>query len=263
MPMTGHPAAVTPDRSRITWAAVAHALTRRYAVTRPMILLVSLVPLYLVIADAARGWAVHMPEVPLDRLLPVTPAWALVYGALYAFLIIVPVFVIQDDELIRRTVWAYVLVWSVAYMCFWLYPTVASRPLTVSGDGFAAWGLRFLYQADAPYNCFPSIHVAHSFVSALACRRVNSRLGALALTCAALVAISTLFTKQHYVADVIAGILLALAANALLMRTYRADIPDAHRRVAPVLALCVSVIVGAGMFCFWVVYRLKWFANLQ
>ena len=248
----------TSDRIRITWGAVGQTLTRPYPVTGPMILLVSLVPCYLVIAGEARGGAGHVPELALDRLLPLIPTWALVYGTVYAFLIVLPVFVVQQNEMIRRTVWAYITVWSVAYVCFLLYPTVAPRPDTVTGDGFAVWGLRFLYEADPPYNCFPSIHVAHSFVSALACHRVHRGLGLVALSCAALVGISTVFTKQHYVADVIAGIVLALAADAVFLRTYsRAHIPEVDRRLAPVLALCVIGIVGLGMACFWVAYQLK------
>jgi membrane-associated phospholipid phosphatase len=242
---------------QITWEEIGRALTRPYPVTGPVILLVCLVPFYLVIAEWARDGVVHVPELAIERLLPVVPAWALIYGALYAFLIIVPVIVIQQKEMIRRTVWAYITVWGAAYACFLVYPTVASRPDTVAGAGFAAWGLRFLYEADPPYNCFPSIHVAHSFVSALACSRVHRPLGVIALSCASLVAISTLFTKQHYVADVAVGILLALAAHALFRRGYsRANGPETDRRVAPALALCVSGIVGAGVAFAWVVYRL-------
>jgi hypothetical protein len=106
-------------------------------------------------------------------------------------------------------------VWSVAYACFLLYPTIAPRPDTVPGDGFAVWGLQFLYDADPPYNCFPSIHVAHWFVSALACHRVHRTLGFVAVSFASLVAIATLLTKQHYSADVIGGKFLAVVANAV------------------------------------------------
>jgi membrane-associated phospholipid phosphatase len=223
-----------------------------------MILLVSLVPFYLVIAGRARGSAVHAPELALDRLLPLAPVWALIYGVLYAFLIVLPVFVVQQNEMIRRTVWAYITVWSVAYTCFLLYPTIAPRPDTITGDGFAVWGLQFLYDADPPYNCFPSIHVAHSFVSALACHRVHRTLGLVAMSCASLVAIATLLTKQHYIADAIGGIFLAVVANAVWLRSYsRANIPELDRRLAPALALCVSGIVGLGVACFWVAYQLR------
>lgn len=241
----------------VTWAAIGRAVSRPYPVTGPMILLVCLIPFYLVIAGRARGGVAYVPELTLDRLLPLAPAWALVYGALYAFLIVLPVLVVQQPEMIRRTVWAYIAVWSASYACFLAYPTVASRPDTVPGDGFAAWGLRFLYDADPPYNCFPSIHVAHSFVSALACHRVHRSLGAVALSCASVVAISTLFTKQHYVADVIAGTVLALAAYVVFLRPYScANIPESDRRLAPALALCVAAVVVLGLGGSWVVYAL-------
>lgn len=256
--MTRDRSTSTSDGIRITWGTVGQALTRPYPVTIPMILLVSLVPVYLVIAGRARDGAVHAPELAMDRLLPLTPTWALVYGALYLFLIVLPVFVIQQDEMIRRTVWAYLAVWTVSYACFLLYPTFAPRPGEVMGNGFAVWGLRFLYDADPPYNCFPSLHVAHSFVSALAYYRVHRTLGLVAVSCASLVAVSTLFTKQHYVADVIAGIFLAFVAYAVFLRTYsRANIPELHRRLAPALALCVGAIVGLSIACFWVAYQFR------
>jgi membrane-associated phospholipid phosphatase len=221
-----------------------------------MVLLVSLVPFYLVIAG--RGGVANAPALAFDRLLPLAPTWALVYGALYAFLIVLPVLVVQQEDLIRRTVWAYLTVWIVAYICFLLYPTAAPRPDKVLGEGFGVWGLRFLYDADPPYNCFPSIHVAHSSVSALACFRVHRRLGLIAAFCALLVALSTLFTKQHYVADLVAGILLALAAYTVFLRGYsREKVPELERRVAPALALCLGAIISLGVGCFWVAYRLR------
>ncbi len=222
-----------------------------------MVLLVSLVPLYLVIAGRARVSLVHAPVLALDRFFPLVPTWALIYGALYGFLILLPLFVIQQPELIRRTVWAYITVWSVAYLCFVLYPTVAPRPDTVPGRGFGVWGLRFLYDADPPYNCFPSIHVAHSFVSALACYRVHRTLGIVAVSVASLVAISTLFTKQHYVADVIAGTVLALIVYAVFLRgDSRVHVTELERRVAPHLAWVVVGIVGLGFVCAWAAYKL-------
>ena len=255
--MTPDPATNPPDGIRITWSTLRQTLTRPYPVTVPMVLLVSLVPFYLVIAGRARAGGVNAPALALDRLLPLAPTWALIYGALYAFLIVLPVFVVQSEELIRRTVWAYLTVWTVAYLCFLVYPTVAPRPDRVMGEGFAVWGLKFLYDADPPYNCFPSLHVAHSFVSGLACYRVHRTLGFVAISCASLVAISTLFTKQHYVADLIAGILLAWAAYGVFLRGFsRASVLELERRLAPALALSVGGLVGLGVLCFWVAYRL-------
>lgn len=223
-----------------------------------MVTLMLLVPGYIFIAKRVAFGTLHAPVLPWDRAVPLQPVWALIYGALYMFMIALPVFVVREEEHIRRTFWAYLAVWITAYVCFFVYPTVAPRPPSVVGDGFAVWGLRFLYDADPPYNCFPSLHVAHSFVSALTCYRLHRRLGLAALLCASLVAVSTLFTKQHYIADVIAGILLAFGAYVIILRGYpRQNIPELDRRLAPVLALGVLAVIALGVVGFWMAYQLN------
>jgi len=241
----------------LRWRMALQTLSRPYRVSLPMVVLVSLVPFYIFIAELVSDRTLHSPELALDRAVPLRPAWALVYGSLYLFLILLPVFVVRQEEQIRRTVLAYLTVWITAYVCFLMYPTMASRPVKVIGEGFVAWGLRFLYSADPPYNCFPSLHVAHSFVSALACYRVHRGVGITATLCAGLVGISTLFTKQHYILDVAAGIFLACVAYALFLRTPRQETPEPDRRVAPVLALGLLGIIGLGVAGFWVVYQLR------
>jgi membrane-associated phospholipid phosphatase len=241
----------------IRWSTVARTtLTRAYPVTLPMVALMLLVPVYLFIAQFARVGPVYAPEIFLDRAVPLQPFWALVYGSVYLFLILLPVFVIRQEEHIRRTFHAYLIVWLAAYVCFLLYPTIAPRPVNVIGEGFAVWGLRLLYSADPPYNCFPSIHVAHSFVSALTCYRVHRGLGIAGTFCAFLVAISTLFTKQHYIADVVAGALLAYVAYVVFLRSYsRERFPELDRRIAPYVAAGTIGIVALGIGCYWLAYQ--------
>ena len=53
-----------------------------YPVSLAMVLLVSLVPMYIFIAAEVRGRTLHSPALALDGLVPLQPAWALVYGAL-------------------------------------------------------------------------------------------------------------------------------------------------------------------------------------
>jgi membrane-associated phospholipid phosphatase len=237
------------------WSSVAQSLARPYRVTIPMVLLVALIPFYIFIPELLPPGTRYVPELALDRALPLLPSWALVYGALYLFLILLPIFVVRQDEHIRRTVFAYLLIWITAYVFFVVYPTAAPRPARVIGEGFAVWGLRALYSSDPPYNCFPSLHVAHSFVSALTCYRVHRGLGIVATVCAAVVALSTLFTKQHYILDVIAGVFLALVAYVIFLREYpRAQIPDFERQVAPALALCIIGLVTLGLAGYWIVY---------
>lgn len=246
----------TPESVPFRWRMVVESLARPYRVPWSLVVLAGLVPLYILIPELFPPATRHRPELAIDRALPLVPVWALVYGALYLFLILLPLLVVREDELIGRTVSAYLLIWITAYCFFFvLYPTEAPRPVRVVGEGFAAWGLRALYSSDPPYNCFPSLHVAHSFVSALATHRVHRRLGILATLCATLVALSTLFTKQHYVLDVLAGVILASVASLAFIAKYpREQIPELDRRVAPALALCIAVVAALAIAGSWVAY---------
>lgn len=236
---------------------VRESLRKPYRVTIPMGVLIVLVPLYLFIPQFAAQRTPNVPALSLDGRIPLQPAWVLVYGSLYLFLILLPVFVVRQEEHIRRTVLAYLTVWITAYVCFFFYPTVAPRPDDVIGEGFLVWGLRLLYSSDPPFNCFPSLHVAHSFVSALSSYRVHRGLGIGASVCAFAVGLSTLFTKQHYILDVVAGIFLACVAYALFLRkASRRDVPEIDRRVAPALALVVVAMVVLGIGCYLVLYLL-------
>jgi membrane-associated phospholipid phosphatase len=235
----------------VKWREVAGAITRPYPVSGPMIVLLALVPFYIFIPVLFPPSVRYVPAIALDGRLPLVPVWSLVYGALYAFLILLPVFVVRGEQHIRRTVHAYLLIWITAYVFFVIYPTAAPRPASVTGTGFAVWGLRALYGADPPYNCFPSLHVAHSFVSAWTCHRVHRGLAHCATLVAALVALSTLFTKQHYVLDVVAGVMLAAIAWWVFLRKLPVVEND---RVAPAVAMLVAAIVLIGMAGYWVVY---------
>lgn len=163
---------------------------------------VSLVPLYFGIGAQTLGRPLHTPEFALDRAVSLQPAWMLVYGSLWVF-VLLPLLVVRQQPLLRRAMQAYLMVLTVAYIGFVAYPTVAPRPVEVLGDGFSAWSLRLQYTLDQEYNCFPSLHVAHSFVSALTCYRVHRGVGLAAVLWAWLIGVSTLYTKQHYVVDVI------------------------------------------------------------
>jgi membrane-associated phospholipid phosphatase len=174
---------------------------------------------YFPLAAATTGRTLFVPELPLDRAVPLQPAWTPIYLSLWIFSFL-PVFVVRGVELRRRTILAYLTVVITAYAGFLAYPTAAPRPATVPGDDVFAWSLRTLYDLDPQYNCFPSLHVAYSFLAALSAYRVHRGVGAVAVLWATLIGISTLFIKQHYVADVAAGTLLAFAAYVVLLHGY-------------------------------------------
>jgi len=95
-------------------------------------------------------------------------------------------------------------------------------------------------------------------VSALTCYRVHRGVGIAAALCASLIGVSTLYTKQHFIADVIAGIFLAYVAYVAFLHSYpREAIPELDRRLAPVLALWLIGILALTVVCFWVAYQMR------
>ena len=200
-----------PEVGRLGWRDIKDLMTRPQPVTIPMVVLFSIIPVYLYIGHAwIPGRTLHIPELALDRLVPVVPAWSVIYGSLFLAALL-PVFVVHQQELVRRTIWAFLFIWLFAYACFVAYPTVTPRPAVVAGDDFFSW--------------------------------------------ASFVGISTLYTKQHYVADVIAGILLAGVAYVLLVRRYpREAVPERERRLAPALALGAAGLYGLFVAGLWFVY---------
>ena len=238
------------------WEAVAEIMTRPQPVTVPMVVLFLLIPFYLVIGDAVEGGPSHIPELAFDRAMPVVPGWSLVYASLFLAAIL-PAFVIHQHDHLNRTILAFIFMWLVAFACFWFYPTLSSRPAKVLGDGFGNWGLRVIYSADARYNCLPSLHVAQCFLAAFSCGLVHRGVGAVAVVWAALVALSTLYTKQHYALDVVTGILLACIAFAIFLRKYpREAIPERERRYAPLMAACAVGVYGVILLVFGMLYAL-------
>jgi membrane-associated phospholipid phosphatase len=237
---------------------VVDSFKRPYPVTISMVLLVLLVPLYIFIGDLwMQGRALHVPAIPMDYAIPMQPGWSLIYGSLYVF-VILPLLVVRQPEQIHRTVSAYLTIWIVAYICFFLYPTAAPHPAKIPQRDFFSWVLgSVIYNCDVPYNCFPSLHVAHSFVSALTCYRVHRGVGISAIIWASLIGVSTLFTKQHYILDVLAGVFMAYVAYSLFLRSYpREEIPEIDKRLAPALASVFVFVHVLVVFGFWIAYRM-------
>jgi membrane-associated phospholipid phosphatase len=92
--------------------------------------------------------------------------------------------------------------------------------------------------------------VAYSFVAALACYRVHRQVGIAAIVWAGLIGVSTVYTKQHYVVDVVAGTAMGVAVYPLFLRGYpRARVSEdtiaaAPRRAAMVAGAYALIIAG-------------------
>jgi membrane-associated phospholipid phosphatase len=237
--------------------AAAALFARPQPVTFPMVALFAIIPVYIGIGHYVADLSPGAPETAFDQYFALVPAWSIVYLSLF-LAVLLPVFVIHQQALVRRVILAYLAVWLIAYCVFLAFPSAAPVHGAVRGDGFFAVVLRAIYHADVPYNCFPSLHVAQCFLAAFSCGRIHRGVGWVAGVWAVLVALSTLFTKQHYVADVVGGILLACAAYFIFLRGFpRTSTPEPERRLAPLLAAAAFGLYGLIVACIWFAYAVS------
>ena len=245
------------DPGQARASGFAEMLSRPYPYAVPTLVLAALVPMYMLVAAVTPGRTLFVPELALDRAIPLQPGWVLVYLSQWVFSFL-PVFVVRGVELRRRAVLAYLTIVIAAYVGFLLYPTLGPRPDRVVGAGFFAWVLSGVYGFDPPYNCFPSLHVAYSFLAALTCHRVHRELGLAALLWAALIGVSTLFTRQHYIVDVLAGMAVALAAYLIFLRGGPGTtVLEVERRHAPRRAAMLMGVYGVAVAALWVAYQVR------
>ncbi len=141
----------------------------------------------------------------LDAAIPFWPSSLWVYLSFYVALVYAAF--MAEEQAFLRLLRAATLVLIVAWTSFLAFPTPIVRPDPgVLASPFWRWAFTILHGADLPANTFPSLHVAGSVMVARAMG------GSVWMGWAAAVGISTLTTKQHYVADVAGGALLALLA---------------------------------------------------
>ncbi len=160
-------------------------------------------------------WHHYNLTTSFDEMVPLIPEWMYIYFGCYLFWVVNYIMVARihrnEQEQFYRFVMTDMMSRLVCALFYIGFPTTNIRP-EVTGDGFSVWMLTFLYGIDQPTNLFPSIHCLVSwlcYAGIRGSRKIPRWYRALSCVFALVVAASTQFTKQHYIADVFAGILLA------------------------------------------------------
>ncbi|MBU3100977.1 MULTISPECIES: phosphatase PAP2 family protein [Clostridium] len=148
----------------------------------------------------------------VDKLIPFNKFFILPYISWYVFIAIFSVILcIYDKEKYFKLLITLDLGMIMCYIIYYFYPTYVPRPIIVGTDFFSNLVLS-LYAADNPYNCFPSIHVLNSVLITLYIYESEMVSKCIKVICSIMsfsIVLSTMFIKQHYFADVIAGIIFA------------------------------------------------------
>lgn len=164
------------------------------------------------------GPAVWNLRTPLDAALPVVPPFVIPYVSLdplvYFTLI---VFLLFRTKIFQSAALSMLVAFFISYLFYFFFQTEVIRPALTGNDLFMRM-IRDVYAGDNPFNDFPSLHTSVSTILAIHWLRLDHRAGVVACIWAALIVASTVLVKQHYVADVVGGLLLAFGVSWLFTR---------------------------------------------
>ena len=151
-------------------------------------------------------------SLPIDGAIPFIPAFSVIYVLAFVQWTAGFILIARDSrELCYRVISGEIISKLICMALFLLVPTTMARARIVS-DGFFDTIVRYIYRLDAADNFFPSIHCLESWVcfrGALRMKKTGPRYRNFTLLFSLLVFASTVSIKQHAVADVVGGILIA------------------------------------------------------
>lgn len=164
----------------------------------------------------------HNIESSLDKMIPFVPFWSSIYLLCYLFWAFNAILTAREGkETWFKFVAAYVLAELFCNIVYIVYPTTMPRP-EVTGGGIFNWLMIIIYSADLPYNLLPSLHCMLSWLVTrylIGSKKVPKWYQAASVINCLLIFLSTLFTRQHVIIDIITGVLVAEAAAFTAERT--------------------------------------------
>lgn len=217
---------------------------------------------YYAIAWSVDGDRARRLQTPLDSAIPFVPEWILGYSWVYTA-IALPLFTIRCRRLFRRVAIAYAVLLAVSFVCFLFFPvsSIGFRPgdpeiAALGAERFLVWGLRLNFRLDPPLNLFPSLHLSSITLVALACGQARRGFGVFAGVIMVVVGLSLVLLKQHYVADLAAGLATGAVIWAAIVRPIRGQ-PCAEGSCArgwrgPVAYLTLHAFAIIGL---WMAFR--------
>ena len=153
----------------------------------------------------------------LDEAMPFWPVWAWVYSFLYYPAIVYLNWVVGSPRHFNHLAFSFFVLLFMQMAFFLLFPVATPDHWRehAQGPGASRAFLRFVQKFDAPSNCFPSMHVSVATLTALHARPT---LGPAAYAFPVLIAISCVFTKQHYLVDLPFGAALGWVAFQVFLK---------------------------------------------
>lgn len=180
---------------------------------------------YMGIAQLRRFLTFSSLETHLDTALPFLAPFVLFYVLAFVQWGLNYLLIARDSkELCYRFAFGNIIAKLICLFFFLLLPTTLARP-EVTGTDLCSRLVRLIYTFDPPVNLFPSIHCLESWCcirASFLLKKSNRAYQTATLIMSLGVFASTLFIKQHVIADVFGGIVVFEAGFRLAGRIQKA-----------------------------------------
>jgi len=192
-------------------------------------------PLLLMLMFPVLGWMyaltnnienqeVYNLAMAADEAIPYLKWFALPYSV-WIFYIYVCLFYLfnNDISVYYRNLMTYAIWALLCYLIYSVFQTTVARPPVIGDDPFS-WLMRYIYNRDQPYNCFPSIHCFSSYMvmRAIWTSSFRNKWNLTLITgMSSLIIMSTLFVKQHVIMDVLGAIFVVEVVTAAIILVER------------------------------------------
>jgi membrane-associated phospholipid phosphatase len=153
-----------------------------------------------------------LPLSWVDQAAPFLPNTVFIYTSEYVFFITVYL-TCRDMVNLNKYLYSFLALQTISVIIFWVWPTTYPRerfPLPADLNAVTYYIFSALRVADTPANCCPSLHVSSVFLSSFIFLDEQKRKFPFFFIWGALIAASTLTTKQHYLVDVVTGFFMAV-----------------------------------------------------
>ena len=236
--------------------SVLYSLTNVYA----QVLFNSLQPIQFNAANPIISRKIYTLALPIDDSVPFIAAMIVPYSW-SILLFCVSFFLVKSTQQLSVLTSRIILATLLAAIVFYFFPAnfTFDRPAVTDWTQF---GYHFLSVADKPFNQFPSLHVTYALLIGITVWNVSKRwIYRLVLTCiCTLIIVSTVFTYQHHLLDILGGFLLSILV-LIIANKLRSPLVLKYLTVALAGFLMVS-IVGYLTAQYYKAYSLEWIATL-
>ncbi|MET3617892.1 membrane-associated phospholipid phosphatase [Peptoniphilus olsenii] len=158
-------------------------------------------------------------NIPLDEKIPLITLFTLIYIMWFPIIAIFPISLFKSSvDLYKIYMATWIIDVLISILIYIIYPTTFIRPKDLD-KYFGGWMLKIIYKFSYKgLNCMPSLHCSLStiiFIFANLSKTLPVELKIIYSLLSIGIIISTLFTKQHVIIDMMTGVGLGILSCVL------------------------------------------------